>query len=50
MQMYNNVVPANMLYDAADYMGDPVTPLPFFKCTLVSIIKIMACLLEFRWY
>ena len=47
--MPNNVVPACMLYVAADPMHGLVTPLPFVMCT-VSILKITACLLEFRWY
>ena len=49
MQMPYNVVPACMLYVAVDPVYGLVTPLPFVKCT-VSILKITACLLEFRWY
>ena len=47
--MSNNVVPACMLYVAADPMHELVTPLPFVKGT-ISILKITACWLEFRWY
>ena len=42
-------MPACMLYVAADPMHGLVTPLPFVMCT-VSILKITASLLEFRWY
>ena len=49
MQMLNNVVPACMLYVAADPMQGHVTPLPFVKCP-VSILKMTTYLLEFRWY
>ena len=48
MQMSTNVVPVCMLHVAADPHG-LVTSLPFVKCK-VSILKITACLLEFRWY
>ena len=43
MQMHINVVPACMLYVAADPMYELVTPLPFVKCS-VCIVKITACL------
>ena len=42
-------MPACKLYVAADPMHGLVTPLSFFK-GIVSILKIIACLLEFRWY
>ena len=48
--MHNNVVPACMLYVAADVMHGVVTPVPFVKCTTASELKIKTCLLEYRWY
>ena len=42
MQMPYNVVPACMLYVAADPIHGFVTSLTFVKCT-VSILKVIAC-------